>query len=143
MIKIEKEIEFRGRDEITKKWYYGGYAYTIIDSGEIPFVCIGQIRRHHIIISEGNYYYVDGDTISQYIGEKDNESTKIYSGDILKNVYGQTDNCYVNWNNDTLSYELIDTDGCIVGDFGDYSGDDFLVIGNIWDKPELMSDNNG
>lgn len=112
-----REILFRGKRHLDGKWVEGyldhvdGYdAYTISE------------------------YFVDESTIGQYTGLKDKNGKRIFEGDIVKR----------RWNNyDCFIYKVVfdDTLCCFMAQrhrgFSSLD-DDFEVIGNIHDNPELL-----
>ena len=64
------QIKFRGKDIEAGEWRYGYY-----------FCVLGQ---HKIINSSGQEYFVEEETVGQYIGLEDKYKVEIYSGDIIK-----------------------------------------------------------
>lgn len=102
----------------------------------------------HGYLSDENYIYdkslegeflIDEDTICQYTGLTDKNGKKIFENDIAQ----------VGWYNGTVEYE----DGCFVikwnnikflrKDLGYWANlDGFQTIGNIYDNPELLEEEN-
>lgn len=138
-----REIEFRGKTP-EGKWIYGGISITNdrawIDQGFIGREWFGDT-------------FVDKDTIGQYTGMKDKNGVKIFEGDILKIPEWLKEDiqdvciCIYNQKNtvsDIIGFGLYIKDG--------YSGkykilvqsdewDEFEVIGNKFDNPELLKEN--
>lgn len=99
-------------------------------------------------LSDENYIYgkslegeflIDENTICQYTGLTDKNGKKIFENDIVQ----------VGWYNGTVEYE----DGCFVikwnnieflrKDLGYWANSDgFQTIGNIYDNPELLEEEN-
>jgi uncharacterized phage protein (TIGR01671 family) len=100
----------------------------------------------HGYLSDENYIYdkslegeflIDEDTICQYTGLTEKNGKKIFENDIVQ----------VGWYNGTVEYE----DGCFVikwnnikflrKDLGYWANlDGFQTIGNIYDNPELLEE---
>lgn len=114
-----REIKFRAWDKEQSKFYYFG---------------LGD--------ETANFY----DESNQYTGSKDKNGVEIYEGDVLGGLYGLV----VRWCDKCKSIELFDpydTECCYQcnGDLFWYdvaSDDDLEVIGNIYENPELIKENN-
>ncbi len=81
---------------------------------------------------------VDPETVGQFAGLTDKSGKKIFEGDIIKNAW-TGDVHTVNWCVDCAVWVL----PCITDErrettFNSYSGDDYIIIGNIHDNPELL-----
>lgn len=131
---MNREILFRGREEITDEWRYGFYAHLPSAGGSA-----------HIIFEpaenpdESNQTrFVDPSTVGQYTGLKDRNGKRIFEGDILRYDDGETSIYDARW----------DYHRWLVQMHGDYSAmpDDLdecfcqyaEVIGNIHDGQELL-----
>jgi len=132
------EIKFRGKQVESGEWYHGFY--------------VKDRRDGHYILMEynglaTNAYSVDGNTIGQYTGLKDERGMEIFVGDIVVRRVGPEV---------TLMGTVIHIGGrfCIkksrrfikkhksrlhVAGLGTHS-DDVEVIGNIHDNPELLKE---
>ena len=126
-----KEILFKGKRADNGEWVEGDYI-TIYDE-----------RRHKAIQASGietprRIYEVIPETICQYTGLTDKNGKKIFEGDILKLedyhghrvvrvFYGESCGCWF-YGGDRFSDEYI------------FNGQFKEVIGNIFDNPELLTE---
>ena len=146
-----REIEFRGKSLLNNAWIVG---YLIIDDISDKYYIlpngnscnesdkIGEEGLLHILTFE-----VEKETIGQYTGLKDKNGKKIYEGDILLApewfgrlkcvcIYQQENNVNPIQGFGLYSYDsyfrkyntLVESD----------EWDEFEVIGNIYDNPELL-----
>lgn len=133
-----REIEFRAKKDKSNNWVYG-YYHKLNESFENKD-CILEHHRNTSTI-------IDGNTLGQYTGLKDKKGKKIYEGDILRlPAYlfdGETCVCVYQGTDTGIGFELIESrryclgyDGRILSD----EWEDFEVIGNIYDNPELLGD---
>lgn len=137
-----REILFRGKDSITKRWVYG----ALVQQQDDP------LKEKAFIISYSNYKFgdfseavmheVDPETVGQCTGFGDKNGNKIFEGDIVSICNSKTFFFIVYWNHAVKSFILKSTVNgvngidCNVLD----STQDIEVIGNIYDNPELIKD---
>jgi len=133
-----REIKFRGRRKADGKWVFGAY---------IPF--------GHYIKEQGKrqpYSAVDPATVGQDTGLRDRNGQSIYDGDILGDIWSGV----IWWCNRCKQYQLhmifsANRFECLGCD-GDVSWNELvrvaegstkstiLVVGNIYDNPELLEE---
>ncbi|RGM40973.1 hypothetical protein DW982_12270 [Phocaeicola plebeius] len=124
------EIKFRAKNKIG--WIYGYLSYANI------------LNKKVMCIYDGNGdCIVDIDTIGQFTGLHDKNGNDIYEGDIIQlqckeNKY----NCLVDWNINLGAWCISIDNKCLgVKPLGEWLREDsFIVIGNIFDNPELLED---
>lgn len=124
------EIKFRAKNKIG--WIYGYLSYANI------------LNKRVMCIYDGNGdCIVDIDTIGQFTGLHDKNGNEIYEGDIIQlqckeNKY----NCLVDWNINLGAWCISINNKCLgVKPLGEWLREDsFIVIGNIFDNPELLED---
>jgi len=118
-----REILFRGKRLDNGQWVYGYYR---CDSG-----------KYHFIMSIDDYldYRVDPDTVGEYTGAIDKNGKKIFEGDILYPISKRP--YLVFWHEEDVKFTLKNSrDFCL--NFYQNIADEYIVIGNIHDNPELL-----
>ena len=139
-----REILFRGQtrrygekvklngEKIKSNWVYGG---IFPQNGDGDFAIIYQQEP------TVEKYPVYADTVGQYTGLNDKNGTKIFEGDIVK--YGDTvHNVVFEQRNGTAYFGLVYSTLETLS-FGYYQDlKQIEVIGNIYDNPELLGDEN-
>lgn len=140
---MNREILFRAKTKATKEWTYGHFAKQY----DVPQIYAGN---GHECIYE--------DTLCQYTGLTDKNGTKIFEGDILQgdeypycsdgeyNYYAEV----IWFDNDCCGFGLCThknpksaVRGISDGNcewFEDFDSNNWSVVGNIYDNPELLSE---
>ena len=125
-----RELKFRVWEEREKE--YDTWSYILDDSGNLFRNAYGALIK----CDKKDYI------IEQYTGLKDKNGEMVYEGDIVLDCYDGDDAFIVEWDKDTASFILTDTDNIICVNFYEYFPDKELeVIGNIHENQELLEAN--
>lgn len=126
-----REIKFRGKS-ITED-YEGNWLYS---SG----ICYGDDIKLMYCDNDTSetWYYIDKETLGQYIGLKDKNDKEIYEGDIVKidcpTMKMQGKIFYFEDGADFRIYDYVED----IEETLWYLQEEYEVIGNIYDNPELL-----
>lgn len=133
-----REILFRGKRVDNGEWVTG-----------TPFIeancckMITAVALHPDFVDEGNVYFSEGfpvrqETVGQYTGLTDKNGRKIFEGDVVL-YFGEIN--LVEWDDFEASFFLSNEDDerCY---FDAVDNDSMFIIGNIYDNPELLENNN-
>ena len=141
-----REIKFRAKTLINNK---GAWAY-----GDLEYCKQSGLTRIHTYKEDGSYdkqQIVDPDTVGQYTGLKDCNGKEIYEGDILKVAFERFVLGALVEENYTVKVVFVDCEflGDAIVPEGEERGwnmfylwendDEIMVIGNVYDNPELLS----
>lgn len=129
-----REILFRGKSLDSGEWIEGNY--SIMLSGRVAIQPIGRIVTYEVLPT----------TVGQFTGLLDKNGKKIFEGDIVRrfNSRGQEVMRYaVKWNTDCCMFALACEDtylGEYDSDFTVFYGEEFEIVGNVHDNPELLKE---
>jgi len=139
-----REIKFRGLDE-EGIWRYGSVASTISTSGEYygvePFLFSLIIELEYQDKIELWRYPVKPETVGQYTGINDKNDNEIYEGDILEFSMHARERGSVIFRDGSFMV-VRNCDGYCIADFEDENGYFFEILGNIYEKPDLLDIKN-
>lgn len=123
------EILFRGKCKTDNKWLYGFPYVTRKNAVKINWYCseFGSMRTDE----------VDPETVGQYTGLTDKNDKKIFEGDIVECV-SDGERAVISWLKYSACFGLSFDGWCCGFDDYDFSPNDFKVIGNIHDNPEIL-----
>ena len=129
---MNREIEFRGKRVDNGQWITGGY---------VEWSDARCNKFHQIVSSVGYHNDIVSKTVGQFTGLHDKNGKEIYEGDIfikkVDNFRGGEDviNLVVIYNIHTVGFAGKSKEAIL------YSLDNMCeIIGNIHDKPELLTD---
>jgi hypothetical protein len=135
-----REIEFRGRGTVDKRWQYGYLAGRVYRGGKdnTPQMCIACGKPDHM-----GFMFVDPETVGEWTGRCDCNDTRIFEGDevTLPEWYdrglGLAGSMYtvVEWDNDAGGFVFRCDDGSCFP-FGKYRPAEVEVVGNVHDREE-------
>lgn len=146
-----REIKVRGYSEGYKKWIYGWGVVHVKLTEEFAKE-VGKDFVSYIYSDHGNCEVVT-DSVGEFTGLKDKNGREIYEGDIVnfvdfdttgghradreyRGVVKYQSGIYEIWkNNDS---EFFDSDGAFILNHAWLQDDEFEVIGNIYENPELI-----
>ena len=120
---MKREIKFRGKRIVNKKWVYGFLADEDYIN-DIDSIDLSSIE-------------VDIDTVGQFTGLFDKNGKEIYEGDIIKGFditievwYSEDRACFI--------AEMKEPQNDMMDILGGYDTERMEIIGNIYDNPNLI-----
>ena len=134
---MKREIKFRGKYSHNGEWVFGSLLkiennYHIVDK------TVMYEDGHHIRQEIDIPTWVEPDTIGQFTGLYDRNGNEIYDKDIVG--YGDKGVFMVCYNKDCCQFEFRTTlcDGGFVDGLRSFNSNIYVVLGNVFDNPELM-----
>ena len=130
-----REILFRGKRIDNGEWVEGSLLLL-----KKPILYAAITYQHEW--EDGKFTLVrmdvDPHTVGQYTGLTDKNGKRIFEGDILEGRDFDVENGYgvVEWNDG--AWEVISEGNCCGTFHQNYWGNEFEIIGNIHDNPELV-----
>jgi uncharacterized phage protein (TIGR01671 family) len=140
---MKREIKFRAWDNVEKKFFepiYEAYKGRLLD---LSITLAGQLIRRTILKPvEYESCFPDRYVLMQFTGLQDRNGVEIYEGDILQNFFDeQLFNWLVVFRDGCFGIQNIGVNGYL-GHFysanSTYYFTERVVIGNIYDNPELL-----
>lgn len=163
-----RQILFRGKNKETGDWLFGHYSRNTLHTWPLTDVIYPS---HDAEAGYLHYEEIDGKTLGQYTGLNDKNGKPIFEGDVVQyndimDFDIQSIVCFGEYGQDGSSGEYnprrcigwfvrVDNFTCPdyleSSDFPEYKGEqnllevaaDCIVIGNIHDNPELITDRKG
>ena len=137
-----REILFRGKRTDNGEWVEGYYykaKYCRTDDELCDYITVPHPKEYN---EPSSHYIVNPETVGQYTGLTDKNGKMIFEGDMVKRFWlGKMCVYQIDYDNGLASF--IGRAGMKFTTF-DYDSEEFEVIGNIYDNPELLrGDDNG
>lgn len=141
---MKREIKFRGKRIDNGEWVYGSLMFAPGRNGNSDYAAIRVFTYWKDGVKEWvswEDYEVDPATVGQYTGLKDKNGREIYEGDILRRNVCMRD--YADCDGEVVEYFDVSNVGACWTPFCDcgFHMDEYEVIGNIHDSPELLNEN--
>ena len=116
-------------------WVFGYYVFRRARSGVFgQTVTDSDFDKHIIVTNRGESYEVVPETVGQYTGLKDKNGKKIFEGDTCN--YGDYVGV-IDFDEDDCKF-ILTYDETDITDFSCIWGKELEVIGNIFEKTELL-----
>lgn len=136
---MSREILFKAKRLSDGEWVEGGYSYCVVDNAHFITI-MGKDHISHI----GFHQEIDPSTICQYTGLTDKNGNKIWENDICDRKERFPEIVKMHEGDWTLDYSYtVGKEGCYCN-LGFYvcERNSVVVIGNIFDNPELLKKEN-
>ena len=136
-----RKIIFRVKRIDNGDWIYGSFVMDAREqaAGDENSSAVGYIRCHDPRQGKMVSVEVERETVGQYTGLTDKEGREIYEGDILKFEFEGDSHTYIMfWGNEGAAWRLkpVGIKGSL--DAAGWYPEDWEIIGNIFDNPDLM-----
>ena len=131
---MENRYLFRAKRTDNGEWVEGFYVCN-------EMYYIGVLCTEHNVVPAISWHEVDPSTICQCTGFKDKNGKLIWENDIVVTVYDgkQNPNYVVIWDKDGLGFLATNGKECYETNFECLDCcEEIIVIGNIFDNPELL-----
>ena len=135
---MQREIKFRGKSIDNGGWVYGSLLQSEIDVNQIAVKCaICQRFAHDYNISQNE---VIPESVGQFTGLKDSLGKEIWEGDIIHCLkkgmqFGAVEQ--VEFKRGCFILRHRDIPVSVFEEFEDFM--DIVVVGNIYENPELLT----
>jgi len=126
-----KETKFRVWDKAKKEMFYSYDNYLKVEGKLWSLWRLDEKNKLRLLTNS-----VNGE-LMQFTGLKDKNGKEIYEGDIVICIHGTYEIVFTN-GSFCLSNSKSPTIGFLESPIGNYSGENFKVIGNIYENPELL-----
>lgn len=132
-----RKILFRGKRIDNGEWIEGDILTSVSYPDKVYVTeCKTYFDRE---LSSIGFREVFSITVGQFTGMCDKNGTKIFEGDIVKDTGLEVKNIYeIKWDNEDLKFEAYSVDDGIEMNLIDVDGPALVIIGNIFDNPELF-----
>lgn len=145
---MSREIKFRAWLE--PRWENDTEANKMYYDVQDSYDTLGDVTPEDIMDSFSSWLHEDHAIVEQYTGLKDKNGKEIYEGDVIsqyvcgiKNFKGKDCRRYttweVRWNKTECCFELHYLAGSLFGDSMMSDDDEYEIIGNIHENPELLN----
>ena len=134
-----RDILFKGKRKDNGEWICGYYVKSHYYEGGTIHLIVDTGNEYDDYYGFGLQYEIDPDTLCQYTGLTDDNSQKIFEGDIVTSAEFCPDNegyGVIQWHDDEAMF-VVDADTCYYN-FDHIFGAELEVIGNVFDNRELI-----